>query len=201
MWYQLALFVHITGAIMLFISLGLEWLGLNRLRRAERVEQVREVSALLRVLGTLFPISTVLILGGGLYMAITAWSFTLAWLDAALAGVVAMTVLGNVLSARRLATIGQMAFTTPDGPLPPSLRARTTDPVLVFWSRIGVLIGWWIVFLMTLKPALLGTLVALGIAVALGACFAYLSQRALRHQPTFPAQTSVNREVAQSARR
>ncbi len=201
MWYQLALFVHITGALMLFISLGLEWFGLNRLRRAERVEQVREVSALLRVLGKLFPISTMLILGGGLYMAITAWSFTLAWLDAALAGVVALTVLGNAISARRLGIIGQTAFTAPDGPLSPSLRARTTDPVLVFWSRLAVLLGWWIVFLMTLKPALLGTLVSLGVALLLAVCFAQVSQRALRHQPTDPAQTLANREVAQSAKR
>jgi len=201
MWYQVALFVHITGALMLFISLGLEWFGLTRLRRAEHVEQVRELSALLRVLGKLIPSSIVLILGGGLYMAITVWGFAFAWLDAALTAVVVMTVLGNVLSSRRLAAIGQMAFTAPDGPLSPDLRARTTDPVLIFWSRIGVLIGWWIVFLMTLKPALLGTLVSLGVALVLGACFAHLSQRALRHQPLDPAQTLVNPEVAQSARR
>src|SRR5690348_15200884 len=103
MWYQLALFVHITGAIVLFISLGLEWLGLNRVRRAERVEQVREVSTMLRGLEKLFPVSAVLILTGGLYMAITAWGFAHAWIDAALVTVIAMTVLGNLLSGRRLA--------------------------------------------------------------------------------------------------
>jgi len=55
MLYHLALFVHISGAVLWFIGLGLEWLGLNRLRQARRVEQVREISALLAVLERLFP--------------------------------------------------------------------------------------------------------------------------------------------------
>ncbi len=201
MLYQIALFVHITGAIILFISLGLEWLGVSRLRRAERVEQVREVSALLRVLGSLFPISTVFILGGGLYMAITAWSLTLAWLDAALVTVLVTAVLGTLLSERRMAAIGQMAFTQPAGPISARLRARTTDPVLLFWSRISALLGWWIVFLMVLKPDLLGTMSSLGVAVVLGACFALLSQRALRNQPLDPSQTIISRELPEAARR
>jgi uncharacterized membrane protein SirB2 len=195
MWYQIALFVHITGAIALFISLGLEWLGINRLRKAERVEQVRETSALLRVLGTLFPISTVLLLGGGLYMAITVWGFALAWLDAALVGVIAMTVLGNVVSARRLGTIGQTAFLEPDGPLSTRLRALTTDPVLVFWSQLSILLGWWIVFLMTLKPALPGTLVSFVVAVTMAGAIAQASQRALRTRSADEVQTRDRREV------
>jgi hypothetical protein len=195
MWYLIALFVHITGAIALFISLGLEWLGINRLRQAERVEQVRETSALLRVLGTLFPVSTVLLLGGGLYMAITVWGFALAWLDAALVGVIAMTVLGNVVSARRLATIGQTAFLEPVGPLSTRLRALTTDPVLAFWSQLSVLLGWWIVFLMTLKPALLGTLVSFVVAVTMAGAIAQASQRALRSRSVDELQTHDRREV------
>ncbi len=197
MWYQLALFAHISGAIVLFISLGLEWLGLNRLRQAQRVEQVREVSALLRIMEKLFPISTVLILGGGLYMAITAWGFAHAWIDAALIAVIAMTVLGNVISGRRLAAIGMTAFKEPDGPLPARLREQTTDPVLVLWSRLSALLGWWIVFLMTLKPSLLGTLASLGVALALGVVAAQASQRALRGQRDGQAVAPNYQEVTQ----
>ena len=201
MLYHIALFVHISGAVLFFIGLGLEWLGLNRLRQAERVEQVREVSALLHVLGRLFPLSVVLLLGGGLYMALTVWGFTFAWLDAALATIVVLPILGPRVHGRRLALISQMASTEPDGPLSASLRARTIDPVLVFWGRLIAFLGWWIVFLMTFKPDLSGTLAALGVALALGVFFALLAQRTLRKQSPIPATTVTNQEVSQSASR
>lgn len=201
MLYHIALFVHISGAVLFFIGLGLEWLGLNRLRQAKRVEQVREVSALLQVLERLFPLSVVLLLGGGLYMTITTWGFTLAWLDAALITLVVLPILGPRVHGRRLTRIRQTALAEPDGPLSASLRARTTDSVLIFWSRIVALLGWWIVFLMTIKPDLFGTLAALGMAVLLGVFFARLAQRTLRKQPLVSAPPEANQEVAQSARR
>ena len=201
MLYHLALFVHISGAVLFFIGLGLNWLGLNQLRRAERVEQVRELSALLQVLERLFPFSVVLLLGGGLYMTITIWGFTLVWLDAALVTLVALPILGPRVHGRRLTFIRQEALTQPDGLLPTSLRARTTDPVLVFWSRIVALLGWWMVFLMTLKPDLFGTLAALGVAVVLGVLFALLAQRTLRKQPPISAPAAADQEVAQPVRR
>ena len=129
-------------------------------------------------------------------MTITTWGFTLAWLDAALVTLVALPILGPRVNGRRLTRIRQEALTRPDGPLLTSLRARTTDPVLVFWSRLVALLGWWMVFLMTLKPDLFGTLAALGVAVVLGVFFVLLAQRTLRKQPPVSALTAANQEVA-----
>jgi hypothetical protein len=200
MLYQIALFVHISGALLFFIGLGLNWLLLDRLHRAERVEQVREISAPLHVLERLFPVSMVLILAGGLYMAFTTWGFTHAWLDAALIATVPLPILGPNVNGRRLKRIRQMALTQPDGPLSPPLRTQTTHPLLVFWSRLLALVGWWMVFLMTLKPDLFGTLAALGVAVLLGVCAALLAQRALRQQPSVSAPTEASQDVAPAAR-
>ncbi len=199
--YHIALFVHISGAVLFFIGLGLNWLGVNRLRRTERVEQVREVSALLQVLHRLFPISVVLLMSGGLYMTITTWGFTLAWLDAALVTLAALPIVGPSVNGRRLTLIRQTALADPDGLLSARLRAQTRDPVLVFWSRLAALLGWWMVFLMTLKPDLSGTLAALVVAVVLGVFFTLLAQRALRKHPPVSAPTLANQEVSQSARR
>jgi hypothetical protein len=198
MLYHIALFVHISGALLFFIGLGLEWLGLNRLRRAQRVEQVRELSALLQVLERLFPLSVVLLLAGGLYMTITTWGFTLAWLDAALVTMLALPILGPRVHGRRLTRIRQTALAEPDGPLSASLRVQMRDPVLVYWSRVVALLGWWIVFLMTLKPDLFGTLAALGMALALGVFLALRVQRALRKQPPASAAAAANQEVSQA---
>lgn len=199
MLYHIALFIHISGAVLWFIGVGLNWLGLNRLRRADRVEQAREVSALLHVLERLFSLGLVLLLGSGLYMTITTWGFTLAWLDAALVTMIALPILGASVNGRRLRRIRQMASTQPDGPLSANLRVRTSDPVLVFWSRLVALLGWWIVFLMTLKPDLFGTLAALGVTLALGVFFALLAQRSLRKQPPVSAATAANQEASQAA--
>ena len=201
MLHHLALFVHVSGAILFFIGLGLDWLGLNRLRRAESVEQVREVSALLHVLERLLPLSMVLLLSGGLYMTITTWGFTHAWLDAALITTVPLPILGPIVNGRRLKRIRQTALTAPEGLSPASLRALITDPVLLFWSRIVALLGGWMVFLMTIKPDLSGTLASLGVAVVLGVCFALLAQRAQRKQPSVSAAAAANQEVPQTARR
>lgn len=201
MLYHIALFVHISGAVLFFIGLGLEWLGLNRLRQAERVEQVRELSALLQVLEWLFPLSVVLLLGGGLYMTITTWGFTLAWLDAALVTMIALPILGPRVHGRRLTLIRQTALAEADGPLSANLRVQTRDPVLVYWSRLVALLGWWMVFLMTLKPDLSGTLAALVVALALGVFFALLAQRALRKQPPVSAATAADQKASQAATR
>jgi hypothetical protein len=199
MLYHIALFVHITGALLLFIAVGVEWFGLNRLRRAERVEQVQEVCALLRVLGKLFPLSALLILGGGLYMAITVWGFTLAWVDAALILVVAFSIIGQKVSGPRMAAIGKAAFTLPHGPLPASLRARTTDPVLVFVTRTTTLLGWGIVFLMTVKPDLLGTMATLGVTLVIGLCCAQVALRAGHTLPPVSEERADQREMSESA--
>ena len=48
--YTIALFLHVTGALGLFVAIGLEWISLPRLRRAASVEHAR---TWLGVLGTL----------------------------------------------------------------------------------------------------------------------------------------------------
>ncbi|MGH7866628.1 MAG: hypothetical protein ACREP9_03100, partial [Candidatus Dormibacteraceae bacterium] len=105
------------------------------------------------------------------------------------------------VNGRRLTCIRQTALAEPDGPLSASLRAEMIDPVLVFWSRLAALLGWWMVFLMTLKPDLSGTLAALVVAVVLGVFFALLAQRARRKQLPVSAPTGANQEVSQLARR
>ena len=70
--YSIVLFLHIVGALGLFVALGIELLTLSRLRAAGTADQAREwLSALgsIRVIG---PIALVTILLPGLYMAATS---------------------------------------------------------------------------------------------------------------------------------
>jgi hypothetical protein len=134
-------------------------------------------------------------------MAITVWGFALAWLDAALALVVIMGLLGQRVSGPRMAAIGKLAFTLPHGPLPIGLRERIADPVLVCVTRTTALLTWGIVFLMTVKPALPGTLATLGVALVLGLLSARAALRA-EHEPSpEPAEQFNQPQVSEPARR
>jgi len=157
--YAIALFVHIVGALGLFVALGLEWTSMLLLRRATTTEQARErmglASSVRRVSGA--SLATLLI--SGLYLTATAWG-GVAWIGVALGAMVLMAVLGAALSGPRLAAIGRAVETGPLAPLP--------DPLLWVSIQIRLAVALGIVFLMTFKPNLTGSLLAIALAAVLG---------------------------------
>src|SRR5437763_5112507 len=162
--YSIALFLHVSGAIGYFVSIGIWLFGLANLRRAQHVEQVRALSNLLGLTGPLFGISVLLILAAGLYMALTAWSLQTGWIAVALISLILMAPLGTALVEPRRRALGRLAGEAPDGPLPESLERRTHDPILLttLQTEATLLLG--IVFLMTTKPSLPGSLIVIAVA-------------------------------------
>ncbi len=157
--YAIALFVHIVGALGLFVALGLEWTSLLLLRRATTTEQARErmglASSVRRVTGA----SLATLLVSGLYLTATAWG-GVAWIGVALGAMVLMAVLGAALSGPRLAAIGRAVEHGSLAPLP--------DPLLWVSIQIRLAVALGIVFLMTVKPNLTGSLLAIVLAAVLG---------------------------------
>jgi hypothetical protein len=167
--YTVALFLHIVGALGLFVALGLEWASMSYLRRAATVEQVREWLSVFNAQRRINPISWLAILIPGFYMAATAWRAT-AWIPIALGSVVLLVVLAVALTGRRMAPIGQ-SVAAESGPISSALRQRLDDPLLWASLRIRTAIALGIIFLMTVKPNLLGSLLAIGVASVLGLVF------------------------------
>jgi hypothetical protein len=95
--YTIVLFLHVSGAIGYFVSIGTWLFGLVSLRRARRVEQVRSLIHLIGLPGPLFGISVLLILVAGLFMTFTAWSLQTSWIAVALVSLVLVAPLGTVL--------------------------------------------------------------------------------------------------------
>src|SRR5437867_2548786 len=180
--YPIALFVHIIGVIGYFISMGTWLFGLAALRRAQRVEQVRTLTHLVGQLGPLFGISVLLILATGLYMAITAWGLLTGWILVGLISLILIAPLGTAFIEPRRRAIDRLAQEAPDGPLPQSLEQRTHDPILltVLQTVTALLLG--IVFLMTNKPSLIGSLIVMAVALMLGVTSGVLVSRAT-HTP------------------
>ena len=178
--YSIALFLHIVGALGLFVGLGLEWASLSYLRRAATTEQAREWLKLFASLRRLYPITWLAILIPGFYMTAVAWRGA-AWISVALVAVVLLAVLGAALGGRQMAPIGQ-ALSAQGGPLSAPTRDQINNPLLwsFLWIRTGIALG--IVFLMVVKPGLSGALISLGVAIILAWVLSLPARRREREQ-------------------
>ncbi len=171
-YYTIALFFHIVGALGFFASLGLEWLSLRQLRTATTVEQVREwgrLSTLVRRMGLA---SLGIILVFGFYLMAVA-TIGAAWLIVAFWMFVLLIVLAEALTGPRLRAV-KRATPGEHGPVSPTLLGLLHHPLLWISIQTRVAIALGVVFLMTVKPDLVGALVTAGIAAVLGLASALL---------------------------
>jgi hypothetical protein len=164
--YSIALFLHIVGALGLFVTLGLEWTSLRHLRRATTVEQVREWIRVPAEMGLVGMAAMVMLLAAGVYMMITVWGGK-AWIIVSLGALVPMSILGMAVSQRRMAAIKQ-SVTMEHGTISRALHHLLHHPLLWISIQTRVTIALGIVFLMTVKLGFIGSLLTIGIATILG---------------------------------
>lgn len=180
MWYTLALFVHVLGVIGLFVAVGVVNIAYARMRRAVTLEQLREWTTTAQSAGKSIVFTSLVVLIPAVYMVIVAWRFTTPWVAASLITVIALAILGATVSGRTIERIAAMTQTASPGPIPRELRAALAAPHLwlIEGARVTLLIG--IVFLMTTKPDLFGSVLALVIMLLLGIITGLIS----RYAPT-----------------
>jgi len=184
--YPLVLFLHILGAFGLIAAITLEAIGLRGLRRAVRSEDALMWLAISRGLVLrLAPASLGLILVTGLYMTATTWG-PKGWILIALASQVLLAVVGALGTGIRIARIGP-AVGRANGALTDELKAALRDPILVTSIRTRVALVLGIVFLMTVKPSSVASLVVIAVAAAVGLLAGQI--------PTWRSRNAVRTEV------
>src|SRR6266581_4475602 len=179
--YNIVLFVHVIGAIGYFLGMGILLFILLGLRRAQRVEHVRALIHPNELSAPVSAASAVLLLVTGLYLALTAWSLLTSWILVALISLLLMVPTSAALIApRRSAIVKQLAREAPDGELSEALERHIDDPVLatVCTTVLTLLLG--LVFLMTTKPNLVGSLIVMVVALLLGLAAGVLVSRMRR---------------------
>lgn len=114
---------------------------------------------------------------------VSAWGAA-AWIIVTLGAMLLMIVLINILTRPRTMAIGR-AMTTEKGPLSTTLRSLTTDPLLLISNQIRFAIALGIIFLMTVKPGLGGSLLTIGTAIVLGFAFSLpaIQQKRVQEKP------------------
>ena len=169
--YSIALFLHIVGALLLFVTLTVEGIALRLLRRAVTMEAARGAAALLRLNRIVGPLSALGVLIPGLYMTATNWGWV-AWIVVALVCWLAIAVLGAVNGVRILALDRSQALLT-------GIRNPT---FLISWStRAGIALA--VIFLMTVKPGAAGAVLAILLGAAAGLTLGVVLGGARRLEP------------------
>jgi len=166
--YTLALFTHIVGAIGTFIGVSVWLFAAMALWRAQSVGQVRALSVLIQPAGVLAIVSILLLGVAGFYMAITMWGERATWIIVATITFLLLAPIGAFVIDPRLRALARAAAAATDGPLPTAVAARTRDPLvgIGLYTYLGVLLG--IVFLMTAKPVLVESIIAMAVATIVG---------------------------------
>jgi hypothetical protein len=186
-----ALFGHLLGVLLLASGVVITLSGVVRAQRATNVAGLRAALAGGPVAGRLIPPGIVLILVCGLYM----WSrhgddhsiaWTAPWLITAVVVFVVMSVLGPAVEEGRSKRIAAAAQAAPEGPITGELDRLRHDRVLHHVSFFGSAQIVALLFLMSVQPALVGSLLAIAIATVLSQLLALLLYAGGRHTAGAP---------------
>jgi hypothetical protein len=166
--YSIALFLHVVGAMLLFVTLTVEGIALRQLHRAATMEAAQGAAALLRLNRIVGPLSALGVLIPGLYMTVTNWGWV-AWIVVALVSWLVIAVIGAANGVRILALERAQALLT-----------GIRNPMyLISWlTRVGIALG--VVFLMTVKPGAAAAVLVTPLAAAAGAALGFALSKVRR---------------------
>ena len=105
--YELVLFVHILALFVAFGVTGTMWLALARMRTARVCGEALPWLALGKTAGIVFPAVLLTLLATGAYLVRSSWTWSTPWVDAGLAGVVFLGIVGDRVEGGRARTIAR----------------------------------------------------------------------------------------------
>jgi hypothetical protein len=166
--YNIVLFLHIFGAIVMFVAVGITLLAMISMLHSTETEGIRNWSALAVKLDGLLPFSVILILLPGLYLVISTWGWGNGWVDFSLAALIIMTLMGPIINLSRLKAILKVANDETNESPSQGLLEKVRDRVL--WNSVSIMtmLTVAILFLMTLKLSMVGSIITFVAAIILG---------------------------------
>ena len=187
--YRLVLFLHLSALLAAISTSAVLHFAETRLQAAPTVADVRTWAGLIEKGSRVFPLALLLLLGTGAYLVDRGWTWSSGWVIAGLVGVGVLFVVGAGVVGGRSRALKRVLSDAPDGATPAEAAQITREHPggIASWTNTGLALG--IVFVMTAKLALAGSLAALVIATAIGATVALRLRRLERR----PAQSTVRR--------
>jgi hypothetical protein len=183
--YHYVLYVHLLS---LFVGIGAGSVLLAclfQLRAARTVEQAAPWGMLAGKVGKLFPVAILGLFGTGAYMTSETtfpWGWSTRWVDVGIAALVVLFLQGGGIAERTGHKLAAALQANGPGPLGPEARRMALHPGLwvVEFSNLGIVFG--VVWNMTQKPGLGGSLAAVLVGYAVGAVLALLITRSSQEE-------------------
>lgn len=174
--YHIVLFIHICALLAAIATSALSHYSVARMQAASTVGEVRSWVPVIGNARKIFPIALLTLVASGAYMVSKAWSWSAGWVNAALIGVVLLFISG-VFVGFRFGPLRRALEGDASAPVSPTVTRILRDPLTnsLAWANTFLAIG--IVYIMTNKPGLGDSLIALVVAMAIGVVVAIPSWR------------------------
>jgi uncharacterized membrane protein len=168
MLYNVVLFLHILGAVIMFMAVAILATAMLSMLHTKETARIQLWSNLAVKIDGLFPLSTLIILAPALYLVFSTWGWGMAWINVSLVALLIISFLGPIINLRRLKGILSTAESEAGEVPSAELLYKVRDRVL--WTSVAtmfmIIVG--ILFLMAVKPPLFGALITMAIAIAAG---------------------------------
>lgn len=154
MLFQAAVFLHVATVIGLFIAFGCEWLAISQLKRADNIAVARSWVGATKSLPALALGSLVIILLTGIYLAMVTQLFQMWWLRISFLVFILLGPVGAI-AGRRLRELRSGKDAATDVAW---FTSRANNGALQAALRLQLTMTLAIVFMMTARPGLVGSI-------------------------------------------
>jgi len=181
--YHVVLYLHLLSLLLGMAAGAVLLTCLFQLRAARTVEQAAPWGKVAGQVSKLFPVAILGLFGTGAYMTSKLWTWRAHWIVIAIAALVVLVIQGAGIAERTAKKLEAALHANGPGPIGPEARRLTLHPGLwvAEFTNLGLVLG--VVWNMTEKPGLGGSLAAVLIGYAVGAALALLFSRASVPQP------------------
>jgi hypothetical protein len=171
--YRIVLYVHLVSLLLATGAAAVTHVAHHALRRARTLSEAGRCGLTMKSAARAFPPAVVGLFGSGAYMVSDAWSWSAAWVVAAVAGLAAIVLLGDLVNGRNGRALGQAIGRTlaaqGDGPVTAEVTRLLESRLAIAASFTPTLLMLGVVYLMTAKPGAAGCAAALLVPLAASA--------------------------------
>lgn len=159
--YSLVVFIHIVAATLLVGASLLAAPAIGAaIRRAGTTQEIRALLRLGRPLGTLNPLSAFIVLASGVFLAAATRFWMFAWVQVAVLFWLVNAVIAASLVKPPMQALADSVMAGPDGPVDARTDALRRSKRWSFGGDVLMANDVAMVFLMTVRPGLAGSLAA-----------------------------------------
>lgn len=165
MFYDTILFVHVLGVVIMFVGVGVTIAAMTAMLYCGTIEQLRGFSSMAKKADQLLIFSLIFILLAGGYLVTARWNWGLPWVSISMLALIVM-MIGPIINLQRINQIDRAANSSTE--LTPLLVGVVKNKVLWVSMSTVTMLAFAVVFLMTLKPGMAGSLIVFVAAAILG---------------------------------